>query len=209
MTSLNDYLISKKISVTEGNINAVTKQQTEITEILKTKDKEKGKDNNNDFKYIMEIGFNAGHSSELFLKNTNAYVYSFDIGDHFNHYLKYGKHYINYVYPNRHTLVFGDSKMTVPRFAANNDIKFDLIFIDGGHDYETAYADLLNCRNLAHSETIVIMDDITINPIFKTHWSIGPTKAWSEIIKLNLLHEISHSEYNLLGRGQSVGKYIL
>lgn len=203
MLSLNDYLISKNISVAEGNINAVSKQKAEIAEILQSQSKD------NELRYIMEIGFNAGHSAEIFLKNTNAYVYSFDIGNHFNHYLKYGKQYINNVYPDRHTLVFGDSKITVPRFATNNDIKFDLIFIDGGHDYDTAYSDLLNCRNLAHSETIVIMDDITINSIYKTYWSVGPTKAWSEMIKSNLLHEISHSEYNLPGRGQSVGKYIL
>ena len=53
------------------------------------------------------------------------------------------------------------------------------------------------------------MDDITINPVYNTYWSIGPTKAWSDLKKINLLHEISHSDYNSPGRGQSVGKYIL
>jgi predicted O-methyltransferase YrrM len=198
MSSLNDFLISKNLNITEGNISSVKQQQDEILEILR----------NNNFKNIMEIGFNAGHSSELFLSNTNAYVHSFDIGDHFNQYLKYGKNFINQKYPDRHTIVFGDSKITIPRFTKNNDIKFDLIFIDGGHDYQTAYADLLNCRGLAHSETIVVMDDIVKNSLYEAGYTIGPTKAWDNLVKLNLLTEISHSTY-CYGRGQSVGKYII
>ncbi len=116
--------------------------------------------------------------------------------------MKEGKIYINNKFPNRHTLVFGDSRQTLPRFKNNNDIKFDLIFIDGGHSYEVAYADLINCRNLAHSETIVIMDDIVSD-----RPQDGPSKAWKDLINANLLYEISHSDYHS-GRGQSVGKYL-
>jgi len=197
MLRLSEFLISKNIKVTEGNISGIYAQKNEICNILKNKN----------YSYIMEIGFNAGHSSELFLENSNAYVYSFDIGDHFNKYLKYGKFFINQKYPNRHTLVFGDSKITVPRFAKNNNIKFDLIFVDGGHDYETAYADLLNCRELAHSETIVIVDDIVKNKLYEAEWTIGPSKAWNNLINLNMLKEISYSDYEY-GKGQTVGQYI-
>ena len=198
MDSLNNYLHSKGLCINEGHIHEIKNQQIEIITLL---------NNNKNISKIMEVGFNAGHSAELFLLNSNAYVYSFDIGDHFYEYLKEGKIYINNKFPNRHTLVFGDSRKTLPRFRNNNDIKFDLIFIDGGHSYEVAYADLINCRNLAHSETIVIMDDIVKNPLYVAGYTIGPSKAWNDLINANMLQEISHSDYSP-GRGQSVGKYL-
>ena len=120
MRSLEEFYKMNKIAISEGNITQQKKQIFDIQNILKQIDA----------KNIMEIGFNAGHSAELFLSNSNAYLYSFDIGDHFHEYLKYGKFFINMKYPNRHTLVFGNSLETIPRFAKNNGTVFDLIFID-------------------------------------------------------------------------------
>jgi predicted O-methyltransferase YrrM len=200
MSSLNEFLITNNIRVSEGNTGSNELQQNEIIEILR---------NNKDILTIMEIGFNAGHSAEIFLSNSNAQVYSFDIGDHFHQYLKYGKMYINDKYPDRHTLIFGDSKETIPRFKKNNsNITFDVIFIDGGHDYQTAFMDLLNCKQVAHNKTIVIMDDIIKNKDYVAEYTIGPSTAWDDAIKKNILKEISHSDYSH-GRGQSVGEYIL
>jgi predicted O-methyltransferase YrrM len=64
-------------------------------------------------------------------------------------------------FPGRHTLICGDSRKTVPEFKASNpDLRFDLVFIDGGHDYEVPKADLLNMRELASEGTAVILDDL-------------------------------------------------
>ena len=123
---------------------------------------------------VAEVGFNAGHSSYLFLKSRpDVEVTSFDLGDH--DYTHLAKWIIDEHFPGRHSLVIGDSGVTVPAFAKSQpDHKFDLIFIDGGHDFDVAVADIDNCRLLATDQTIVIMDDL--NP--HDHWSAGPVRAW-------------------------------
>ena len=200
MSRLVNFLQHNNIKVTEGYTQLNNKQCLEIIKILKE---------NNNSKLIMEIGFNAGHSAELFLENSNAYVYSFDLGTHFHQYLKHGKNFINKIFPNRHTLVIGDSTIMVPDFAKKNNIIFDIIFIDGGHDYEIAIADLINCKQLSNANTIVIMDDIIKNnKSFETSWTVGPTKAWNECIQNNIIVETSTFDW-APGHGMCVGKYLL
>jgi predicted O-methyltransferase YrrM len=84
---------------------------------------------------------------------------------------------------------------------------FDLILIDGGHQYETAIQDLNNCKNFATKETIIIIDDIVYNESQIKPWTIGPTKAWKESIKNKKIEEIRHY-FIKNGRGLSIGKYI-
>ena len=95
-------------------------------------------------KSIMEIGFNAGHSALLFLAITppTTKVVSFDLGEYA--YVFAAKRYIDSLFPGRHTLVTGDSTVTIPKYEEQvahrmKDIntappmRFDIIFIDGGH----------------------------------------------------------------------------
>jgi predicted O-methyltransferase YrrM len=197
--TLEEFYAANKINVTEGFSQQEAKQTSNLIRICKQVNP----------KNILEIGFNGGHSSEIFLQNSNAYVCSFDIGDHFHEYLKYGKQFINTRYPDRHTLVFGDSTKTVPNYSKNHpDIKYDIIFIDGGHDYPIAYADMLNCKNLAHKDTILIVDDIVRTSSLEAGHTIGPTKAWSQFKNANIIKELELHEWNK-GRGMCVGKYNL
>jgi len=158
-------------------------------------------------KEILEIGFNAGHSSELFLKaNSNVNVTSFDLDCYII--TSVGKTYIDIKYPDRHTLILGDSTLSIPKFIKQTNKKYDIIFIDGGHDYNVAYADLLNCRELSNENTIVLMDDTIYTDNLVQSWTLGPTKAWIEGIEKNIIVELGREDW-MLGRGMSWGKYIL
>lgn len=158
---------------------------------------------------VMEIGFNAGHSAEIFLKNNPTLsLVSFDIGCH--GYVSMGKQYIDVVFPRRHTLILGNSIFSVPHYISEHpNKKFDVIFVDGCHDYEIARADLQNCMNLAHKDTIVIMDDtIHHHPEWETVWTTGPTQAWKEFVTDKKITELATHDYDF-GRGASWGKYNL
>lgn len=157
---------------------------------------------------VMEIGFNAGHSAEVFLQNnTELTLTSFDLGEH--NYVTTAKEYIDTTYPNRHKLFLGDSRTTIPIYLKNNkDTKFDIIFIDGGHQYEIAKADMENCFHLAHKDTIVVLDDTIFTKGWEKDYTIGPTRTWTEHLQQNKIIELNRKDY-CIGRGMSWGKYIL
>lgn len=197
MTTIIDFHNSNKTKCVEGYTQQIPGQCSALNKIL----------DDYNISTVMEIGFNAGHSADLFLKHPkNVKLWSFDIGQH--SYVESGKTYIDNTYPGRHTLILGNSLTTVPKFIKSNNMKFDLIFIDGGHEYNVSKNDLLNCKNLAHNNTIVIMDDTVIRKEWIQNWNIGPIRAWEEAKTARMVEEISNEEYSS-GRGQCWGKYIL
>lgn len=154
----------------------------------------------------LEIGFNAGHSADFLLRaNPNLSLVSFDIGIH--DYVKPAAEFIQFLHPGRHTLIVGDSTQTIPAYIeANPDKKFDLLFIDGGHDYEVAKADLENCLRLAaHNDSWIIMDDTIYVPMWEKDYSKGPTKVWIEAVSTGTIKDdvrITFDSYNGISYGQ-------
>lgn len=188
--SLTDFLNSRGFQEFEGNSHQIPRQTQELIALSN------GKVN------AMEIGFNAGHSADTFLRyNPDLRLTSFDLGDH--PYVRTAKEYIDKTYPNRHTLILGNSTETVPLFSG----KFDLIFIDGGHDYETAKADISNCMKLADKDTLVIIDDTIYTRKWEAQWTIDPTRAWVDRLCHGTIRGLGRSEY-CPGRGMSWGKFI-
>jgi predicted O-methyltransferase YrrM len=117
-------------------------------------------------KTILEIGLNAGHSAYHFLlscKNFEHFV-SFDIEQY-----KYTRCAVNFLqqkYGERFTYIKGDSVKTVPAYhTIYPDQTFDLIYIDGNHDYSGCLTDIINCKKLANPSTLVWIDDYDFSPI--------------------------------------------
>jgi FkbM family methyltransferase len=158
---------------------------------------------------IMEIGFNAGHSALLFLAITSpaTKVVSFDLGEYA--YVFAAKRYIDSVFPGRHTLVTGDSTTTIPKYEEqvahrmrNPDtappLLFDFIFIDGGHQGDIPMKDILNSMRLARDErSIVAIDDISRDPRRQAHYTVEPTKAWSQMVSAGNIREFGYDDYFL------------
>ena len=119
---------------------------------------------------IMEIGFNAGHSSLIYLiSNLNCNITIFDLCEH-----KYTLPCFTYLqkkFPNRLKLYQGNSTKTVPQFIKNNpDKTFDLIHIDGCHVANIANQDFYNSYKIA--KKIIIWDDtqiLWINKLFEDY----------------------------------------
>lgn len=181
-------------------------------------------------KSIMEIGFNAGHSALLFLANTppDTKVVSFDLGEYA--YVFAAKRYIDSVFPARHTLVTGDSTVTIPKYEEQvahrmkdpntaPPLRFDFIFIDGGHQNDIPMKDILNSQRLARDDrTVVAIDDISRDPSRQAHYTVQPTKAWSQMVSAGVICEHGYDDYftnnntcptDCTARGMAWGEYCL
>lgn len=131
---------------------------------------------------ILEIGFNSGHSSCIMLSTrSDVSVVSFDLGYH--DYVLPAKRIIDKEFPNRHLLILGDSRQTVPLVHGT----FDMFFIDGGHDYSVAKQDYNNVYAIAQPGNIIVIDDVVTDEKNAMHYTVGPTCVWEEACKSNQL----------------------
>ena len=129
---------------------------------------------------VCEVGFNAGHSSLMWLTAGVSRVISFELGQYPYSGLAAG--WILERFPGRLHVVLGDSLKTVPAFHKMfPKERCDLVFVDGGHLYPHASGDIKNMRLLANeSAHILIVDDTNQGPV---------ARAWGEAIDGGIARE--------------------
>jgi predicted O-methyltransferase YrrM len=173
--SLQEVLKAAGFHKLEGNCGELTQQQTDLRRLA----------SDPSIKRILEVGFNAGHSAEVFLTaNPTASLTSFELGRW--QYTNIGKTYIDAQHPGRHTLILGDSTKTLPEFIAMSPNPFDLLFIDGGHFDDVPEQDLQNCLKLTHPSSIVILDDTNM-PM--------PGRAWKKALGNGQIRQLGQATY--------------
>ena len=108
---------------------------------------------------IIQIGFNAGHSSTLmFHANPTCNIVSFDL---FNHaYTEPCSNYLSFNQRLKLKLIKGNTLETLEKY--ETDIIFDLIHFDGGQQEEVIENDLNQCMRFADSKTFLVIDDTNI-----------------------------------------------
>ena len=127
-------------------------------------------------RHVCEVGFNAGHSAIAWLcAIPNATLTSFDIGH--ERYTEHARKFVRQLFGDRFIFVRGNSTITL-RSSAMHRMKrsssCDVVSIDGGHDFETAKADILHLSALVSHSHKLIMDDLRCPAAH----CVGPTRAW-------------------------------
>jgi predicted O-methyltransferase YrrM len=134
---------------------------------------------------VAEIGFNVGFSSIAFLEGSpDICVVSFELDR--RRAVELAKEFVDERYPGRHELVIGNSVETVPGYAEQNARRFDLVFVDGGHEYDIATADIHNASRIAKPGALIVVDDLI--PWYP--WGVGPYQAWQEAVASGLIEVV-------------------
>ena len=113
--------------------------------------------------------------------------------------------YINLHYPNRHTLIKGDSKIKLKSINQNN--KYDIIFIDGSYKYEDLKEDIVNCKLFSKPNTLLIFNNVLKHKEYVKYWNKDPIIVWNESKNDKLVEEFEQIDIEV-GRGTVLGKYL-
>ena len=128
---------------------------------------------------ILNIGFNAGHSTLIMLlSNPSSVITCFDIMEHV--YTQKCFDYLSQSFPGRVKLIEGDSTETVHTY--KSDKKFGLININGGHDYRNLNLDFWNSKSLSDKNAFLIWNNLD-------HYSGGLT-LWEGFVKDNQINQV-------------------
>ena len=111
-----------------------------------------------------EVGFNAGHSSAIWLEGTGVQVvHSFDVL--VDAWSTGAVQLIGSLYPGRHVMHQGDSIYSIPRWWKSQlragKKPCDLWYIDGKHTSAWPYEDMYHAYAASRNGTTMVADDCT------------------------------------------------
>lgn len=141
-------------------------------------------------RHICEVGFNAGHSTALWLSaNPTATVDTFDLfNPHLTGFMQANLLFLQRLFPGRLTAHIGDSLRTIP--AANLLPSCDLVHVDGRHSYDNTRQDTINFMRISHPSTLYLFDD-QCDPLKCSGPNAGvagpPTRATADLVSEGLL----------------------
>jgi cephalosporin hydroxylase len=112
---------------------------------------------------VCETGFNFGGSSLAWLcASPQVKVYSFDVGKH--KYVPIARDYLKKVFgKHRLTLTIGDSAVTLPKMIQATNASCDVAFVDGGHTFEVAFADIKSFKALTAPHGRMLLENCNVN----------------------------------------------
>lgn len=155
---------------------------------------------------ILEIGFNAGHSVCLMLlAHPCARVVAFDLCEH-----AYSRPCAEALRrrfgADRLELYAGPSEESLPAYRkAHPEAVFDLLHVDGGHQYRTALTDMENCLLLARSppgpRSLVVLDDTDITGIDAAWQDFAASGRVLECASIHTCGQFKHSIGEMLRGG--------
>ena len=104
---------------------------------------------------ILEIGFNAGHSSCMWLSETTANITSVDIK--YTDSVRIASDFVKNKFSDRFNFIHCDSRLVYEQI---KDKEFDMIVVDGGHGEDVCFSDL----NLAIKlkTKYLLIDDVIV-----------------------------------------------
>ena len=198
--SICDFLSARNIKIRQGYITQILVHAKQIVAHLKSIcDIE-------EIKNVLEIGFLAGHSAELFLKLNNQ-VKVTSIDEIVLQSVKVGKDYIDLYYPHRHTLIKGNSNdILKDDIMTKSEVKYDIILIDGSFKYDIVKQDIILSKQFAHENTILIINGVLKSKKWAKYWTLEITDAAEELAGNGFIDNLHNIDIDV-GRGTLICKY--
>ena len=104
---------------------------------------------------ILEVGFNAGHSSLMWLTKTKANVTSIDI--RYTDTVRIASDFVKSKFPERFNFIHCDSREVYEQI---KDQQFDMVIVDGGHGTDICLSDCNLALKLGAK--YLLIDDVLI-----------------------------------------------